>query len=92
MERLEHISNRLLEFTEQELQAHEFINTAEANFKSINFSIISALGTEPQDGRLAVAIVPRRILDPLLWVMEKSFSGSERLLHRWLNWLVGGKD
>jgi hypothetical protein len=89
MERLQRISNRLLAFTEQELQAHEFMNAAEANFKSISFSIISALGTEPQDGRLAVAIVPRRILDPLLWVMEKSFSSSERLLHRWMHWLAG---
>jgi hypothetical protein len=92
MERMEHISDRLLMFTEQELQAHEFVNAALANFKSINFSIISALGTEPQDGRLAVAIVPRRILDPLLWVMEKSISGSERLLHRWSNWLNGLDD
>jgi hypothetical protein len=89
MERLEHISNRLLAFTEQELQAHEFLNAAEANFKSLNFSIISALGTEPQEGRLAVAIVPRRILDPLLWVLEKSFTGSERLYHRWWDWLTG---
>jgi hypothetical protein len=89
MERLEHISNRLLTFTEQELQAHEFLNAAEANFKSLNFSIISALGTEPQEGRLAVAIVPRRILDPLLWVLEKSFTGSERLYHRWWEWLTG---
>ena len=49
------------------------INTAQAHFKSLNFSIISALGTEPMGARLSVDIVPRRILDPLLWIMEKSF-------------------
>lgn len=86
LERMQDVSNRLLEFTEQELQAHEFVNAAEANFKSISFSIISALGSEPQDGRLPVAIVPRRILDPLLWIMEKSFSNPQRLFRRWWGW------
>jgi hypothetical protein len=52
----------------------------------MSFSIISALGTEPQGARLSVEIVPRRILDPVLWVMEKSFSGPERLLRRWWSW------
>lgn len=86
MKRLYEISDRLLEFTEQELQAHEFVNTAEANFKSVTFSIISALGTEPYGAQLSVAIAPRRILDPILWVIEKSFSGPERFFHRWLGW------
>ncbi|MFN8454382.1 MAG: hypothetical protein U0401_06880 [Anaerolineae bacterium] len=86
MQRMQEISDRLFDFTEQELQAHEFINAATANFKSITFAIISALGAGTQDGRLAVAIVPRRILDPLLWIMDKSFSGPERLFRRWLKW------
>ncbi len=76
MERMHEVSSRLLEFTEQELHAHEFVNAAEANFKSVNFSIISALGAAPQGARLPVTIVPRRILDPMLWVMEKSFARS----------------
>jgi hypothetical protein len=86
MARMQAMSERLFEFTETELEAHEFINAATANFKSINFTIISALGAGASDGRLAVAMTPRRILDPLLWVMEKSFSGTERLLWRWLGW------
>ncbi|MBN1993202.1 MAG: hypothetical protein JW953_10900 [Anaerolineae bacterium] len=73
MARMYQISHRLYNFTEQELHAHEFINTAQAHFKSLNFSIISALGSGPIGARLPVAIVPRRILDPLLWIMEKSF-------------------
>jgi len=31
---------------------------------------------------MAVNIVPRRILDPLLWVMEKSLSSSEQFWRR----------
>ena len=86
IERMHDISNRLHEFTEQELSAYEFMNAAEANFKSISFSIISALGTEPQGAKLSVGIVPRRILDPVLWIMEKSFSRPERMFRRWWGW------
>ena len=78
--RMKEMSDRLYEFTVHELNAYEFINAAEANFKSVSFSIISALGTDPAGARLPVAIVPRRILDPVLWVMDKSLSRPERLL------------
>ncbi len=84
MEKMYKVSSRLLDFTEQELDAHEFVNTAQAHFKSLNFSIISALGTEPLGARLAVDIVPRRILDPLLWIMEKSFP--KTLWQRWFGY------
>ena len=83
MERMYDISTQLHDFTERELHAHEFINAAEANFKSISFSIISALGTEPHGGELSVEIVPRRILDPVLWVMEKSFRKPKPAFLRW---------
>jgi hypothetical protein len=83
MQRMRRVSSLLRDFTEQELCAHEFLNAAQANFKSTSFSIISALGAGPEGARLPVAIVPRRILDPLLWVMEKSFSWSGRALRRW---------
>lgn len=83
MERMHRVSDRLLAFTEQELHANEFINAAEANFKSVNFSVISALGAAPQGARLPVKIVPRRILDPVLWIMEKSFTGPVYAFRRW---------
>ena len=89
MEELAHISNQLRQFTEHDLQAHEFINTAESNFKSVSFCIISALGTQPDGARLAVEIIPRRILDPVLWVMERSFAGWGRSFRRWLEDIVG---
>ena len=86
MGRMHEISDRLLAFTEHQLCAHEFMNAAGANFRSISFSIISALGTEPQGAKLSVAIVPRRILDPLLWIMEKSVSGPGRIWRKWWGW------
>lgn len=84
MERMYQVSSRLFDFTEQELHAHEFINTAQAHFKSLNFSTISALGAGPIGARLPVAIVPRRILDPLLWIMEKSFP--KKFWRQWWGW------
>jgi hypothetical protein len=86
MEQLAFISNQLHQFTEQELLAHEFINAAESNFKSLSFCAISALGTQPSGARLAVDIVPRRILDPILWVMEKTFSDSAWYV--WRRWFA----
>jgi hypothetical protein len=86
MERMYDVSDQLLDFTERELHAYEFLNTTEANFKSINFSIISALGAAPLGARLPVKIIPRRILDPLLWVMDKTFSGPSRIFRRWWGW------
>jgi hypothetical protein len=86
VKRLNHVSDQLYAFTAEELHAHEFLNAAESNFKSTNFAIISALGTEPQGARLSVQIVPRRILDPVLWIMEKSFSGPERIFRRLRGW------
>lgn len=83
MARMTEISDLLFDFTEQVLLAHEFINAAQANFKSLSFSIISALGTEPEGAQLSVEIVPRRILDPLLWVMEKSHAKSKPAFLKW---------
>ena len=86
MERMDYTSKKLYKFTKDVLHAHEFLNIADAHFKSISFSIISALGAQPDGAHLPVNIVPRRILDPLLWTMEKSFSGPSWLLRRWWGW------
>ena len=80
---MQRISTRLQDFTSHELQADEFLNAAEASFKSVSFSLISALGDEPTDGHLATTITPLRILDPLFWTMEKSLAGPKRTAKRW---------
>ena len=73
MKQLGRISSQLGEFTRKELLAHEFLNAVKVNFKSVEFAMTSALGAEPDEqGQLLVQIDPRRSLDPLLWMMQKS--------------------
>lgn len=62
------ISEALCSFTTHELRATGFLGNANKRFKSVEFSICSALGTsEP-------GVIPeaRRVLDPLLWVLDRS--------------------
>jgi hypothetical protein len=72
LRRLEEVSERLGDFTAQELQSYEFLNAARAHFRSVSFAIVSALGSEPERGRMAVQVACRRILDPLLLTMRNS--------------------
>ncbi len=67
---MERVSGRLNDFTREELQAGEFLNAARRNFRGVAFTIVSALGAEPSDGRMPVHVAPRRILDPLLWMIK----------------------
>jgi hypothetical protein len=65
-------SSVLKKFTSDVLNAHAFINNAKDHFKDTEFCAVSALGSEPVDGNLAERIAPLRVIDPLLWVLEKS--------------------
>ena len=63
------LSRRLYRFTHEELKAHNFLNLAERFFRSIGFSMVSALGAAPrEDNTMATRIIPRRVFDPLLGV------------------------
>ena len=79
--RLHTASERLKKFTRDRLQAAEFLNAARVNFKAVKYTMISALGAKPDGNRLPVEIVPRRVLDPLLWMMEKSVPKWKQLWH-----------
>lgn len=76
------MSNRLRAFTMEVLEARPFLHLAESRFKSVHFSVISSLGAAPQEERLPYAIAPRRILDPVLWMMEQTLSGWRQALRR----------
>lgn len=70
-------SEALSQFVRTELQAENFDNLAQDEFKSVTYCIVSALGSPPeiseeQEAKLSVAIQPRRVLDPLLWLLEKT--------------------
>jgi len=71
MQRLYKISQRLQSLTSNHLKAGSFLSIAKANFASLRFAIISALGSSPVDGELSAQMTPRRVLDPLFWIMEK---------------------
>jgi hypothetical protein len=66
-------NSRLLhDFSLDTLNASGFLNNARAHFKSVEFCAVSALGSQPIGNKLAERIAPRRVMDPLLWVLEKS--------------------
>lgn len=76
--KMREISEELYQFTQKTIKAYEFINAAEVHFQAVHFCIISALGANPQGDRLAVTITPRRIFDPLFWLMGEPTSWWKR--------------
>jgi len=83
MKRLGEISRRLRDYTAAELQAGEFVHLADKYFRSATFSIISALGSKPVGNRLPVQVVPRRVLDPLLWLQQRSLPWWKQAWRSW---------
>jgi hypothetical protein len=80
------ISARLKSYTREFYGASEFMNAARRNFKSLEFCAVSALGAKPLDDnkRLGVHVSPKRILDPMLWLMLKSKPAWRGIWQRWL--------
>jgi hypothetical protein len=69
---MKHVSQDLKTYVRNDLKELQFLNLATDRFKSMEFSIISALGTQPSGTHLDAVSVPKRIFDPLLWVIYKS--------------------
>lgn len=72
MQELNKFSEALASFALNQLEAHNFVNMAQNNFKSLSYCAISSLGRPPDGNRLSVAMQPQRVIDPLLLVLEKS--------------------
>ena len=72
IKKMKNISQDLKGYVKNELKETQFMNLATARFKSIEFSIISALGSQPSGNKLDGQTIPKRILDPLIWVIYKS--------------------
>ncbi len=66
------ISETLAEFTSSDLNSLGFLHLAHDYFQSVTFCAASALGSAPEGGKSRVNVEPRRVIDPLLWIMEKS--------------------
>lgn len=72
MKEMKNISVFLKEFLIKDIGASMFISLGKANFRTVEISIISALGARPKEDRLDISATPKRIFDPMLWVMNNS--------------------
>lgn len=68
------VSKLLKEFLEDDIGAGTFIQLGRKNFKNVEFCIISALGSAPKGDQLDINATPKRIFDPIIWVMYNSTS------------------
>jgi hypothetical protein len=80
---MQEVSADLREFTGRELNALQFINFAQDQFRSVEFSLISSLGAKPVGNRLQVEINPKRLFDPLLWIAYRSLNRLGRTSLLW---------
>ncbi len=72
LDRLKLISGELAKFTENDLAARSFIRLVQKEFRGVSYCAVSALGSPPEDGHLTTAMEPRGVVDPLIWVLDKS--------------------
>jgi hypothetical protein len=66
------ISKSLKLFIRDDIGAIDFVNLGEKHFRAVDFCIISALGAAPKGDQLDISVTPKRIFDPILWVMNNS--------------------
>jgi hypothetical protein len=76
LRQLQQISNRLLQFTREDLNASKFTNLAEKRFESVTYTAVTSLGASPEgegdQQRLKVRMAPRCVVDPFLVMLDKS--------------------
>ena len=82
--RLRGVSRCLKNFVRNELQAEQFLRAAASNFRSVNYCLVSALGAQPTNGKMSQLLTPRRILDPVFWVLENSLPTWRHCLRKWM--------
>jgi tetratricopeptide (TPR) repeat protein len=66
------ISRLLKDFLVKDVHAKQFVNLGSASFRTMDFSIISSFGSAPKGDQLEISANPKRIFDPILWVMYNS--------------------
>jgi hypothetical protein len=76
---MKRISSLLKTFLRQDIGAANFVNLAENNFRSLEISIVSAYNYSPEGSNLKERPTPKRIFDPLLWVMNNTTGFQEAL-------------
>lgn len=66
------VSSQLSIFTQKTMLATNFYEMAKDNFTSVNYTIVSSLGRAPVGSKLSIGLSPRRVIDPLIWVLCSS--------------------
>jgi hypothetical protein len=51
------------------VRATNFYGMARDNFASVRYCVVSSLGKAPVGNNLSMELSPRRVIDPLLWVI-----------------------
>ncbi len=71
---LRRVSLELEGYVANDLGARNLVNFCHdrQQFASVSFCAVSALGSAPEQGRLVAPLDPRRVVDPLLWVLLNS--------------------
>jgi hypothetical protein len=85
--RLREVSEHLRRFVTDDLKAQGFLNHAAHNFASLDFCVVSSLGSAPAGQHIQTEVAPRRVLDPLLWVLDPKLAGRpprRAWLRQWL--------
>lgn len=72
------VSGQLRGLTEGHLRAQGFLSNIKDNFAGAEFCVVSALGASARGQQLETAIAPRRVLDPLLWVLDRNLTSQRR--------------
>jgi len=73
IEEMKRVSTLLKSFLRQDLGAANFVNLGETNFRSMEVCIISAYNYSPEgETELPDKPAPKRIFDPILWVLYNS--------------------
>ena len=66
---MKEISKHLKTFLKEDLGALNFLNLGEHNFRSFEVCVVTSWGSDPTEGYKPE---PKRIFDPILWVMNNS--------------------
>lgn len=72
MSEMKKISKLLKDFLRKDIAATGFLSLGEKNFLSVEICITSALGSAPKGDQLDISSTPKRVFDPILWVMNNS--------------------
>jgi hypothetical protein len=76
---MKHTSRKIKNYIWDSLNGAAFVNFAKERFKTTDYCIVSATGADASNYRLESRAMPKRLLDPLLWITYRSMNPIYRL-------------